>query len=254
MKQFKTETPCAETTKLSGGITFDDSSGGPRQLPDSHYSYEMWSEGGNDNTLTWYGPDQGGGAAFRTEWNNPHIYLGRVGLYWGDGGKYTKYKNIFVDFNFTRSGRNTAGDNSYIGIYGWSRNPAAINPDERLIEYYIVEDWYGNKWSSDTTPITTSTTGGAVKGTFALDGSIYHVIVNTRVQEPSIDGRKTFTQYFSVRQIPRQCGTISVTEHFKKWEEMGLPLGNMYEAKFLVEAGSGVGWFDASYISFRQEK
>jgi hypothetical protein len=29
---------------------------------------------------------------------------------------------------------------------------------------------------------------------------------------------------------------------------------NMYEAKFLVEAGGGTGWFDATYITFYQEE
>ena len=245
--------PCTETEKLSGGMTYTNNSNGNQPLPGSPYGYEMWTEGGNNNKLIWYGPNQGGGAAFRTEWNNPSIYLGRVGLYWGNGGKYTDYKNIYVDFNFTRSGRNTAGNHSYIGIYGWSRNPGASNENEKLIEYYIVEDWYGNPRQSDTTPVNTSTTGGSVKGSFTVDGASYNVVVNTRIQQPSIDGTKTFTQYFSIRQTPRQCGTISVTEHFKKWEALGLPLGNMYEAKFLVEAGSGVGWFDASYLSFRQE-
>jgi endo-1,4-beta-xylanase len=234
-------------------ITFTSNSNGNKPLPGSPYGYEMWTEGGNDNKLIWYGPNQRGGAAFRTEWNNPNIYLGRVGYYWGNGKKYTEYKNIFVDFNYTRSGRNTAGSHSYIGIYGWSRNPGASDPDERLIEYYIVEDWYGNISQSDTAPITTSTTGGTVEGSFTVDGASYNVVVNTRINKPSIDGTKTFTQYFSIRQTPRKSGTISVTEHFKKWEELGLQLGNMYEAKFLVEAGSGVGWFDASYLAFRQE-
>jgi len=57
-----------------------------------------------------------------------------------------------------------------------------------------------------------------------------------------------------VRQKRRQSGTISITEHFKEWEKIGMKLGtNMYEAKFLIEAGSGTGWFDASYISFYQK-
>jgi hypothetical protein len=34
---------------------------------------------------------------------------------------------------------------------------------------------------------------------------------------------------------------------------MGLQLGNMYEAKFLVEAGSGTGWLELSYLKLTQE-
>jgi endo-1,4-beta-xylanase len=241
-QEAKEMNPCTQTMKLDGGITFSKNSGGNRPLPDSPYGYEMWSEGGNDNKLIWYGPDQGGGAAFRVEWNKPNDFLGRVGYFWGNGEKYAYYKNIYAGFNYTRSGRGTAGDYSYIGIYGWTKNP--------LIEFYIVEDWFGNKWQSDATSITANTTGGSEKGSFTVDGAVYKVITNVRTQKPSIMGTQKFTQYFSIRQTPRQCGTISITEHFKKWEELGLDLGNMYEVKFLVEAGGGTGWLDASYLTF----
>jgi hypothetical protein len=30
-------------------------------------------------------------------------------------------------------------------------------------------------------------------------------------------------------------------------------MGNMYEAKFLVEAGGGTGWLEFSYLKFSQE-
>jgi len=51
-------------------------------------------------------------------------------------------------------------------------------------------------------------------------------------------------QYFSVRQSARQCGHISVTEHFKKWAALGMPLGNMASARLLAEAGGGSGSID----------
>jgi len=225
--------------------TYTKNSGGNKDLPGSPYGYEMWTNGGNNNKLIWYGPDQKGGAAFRAEWNNPNDFLGRVGLFWGNGGKYASYGNLFCDYEYTRSGRSTAGGYSFIGIYGWSRNP--------LIEYYIVEDWFGNQMQSDTGPMGAGTTQGTVQGNFTVDGSNYIIYKSTRNNAPSIDGNKTFTQYFSVRQSPRKSGTISITEHFKKWEELGLNLGNMYECKFLVEAGGGTGWFDASYLTFRKE-
>jgi endo-1,4-beta-xylanase len=249
---------CVTTSKeqdieQDGGEIFTENSGRHRPLDNSPYGYEMWTQGGDDNKLIWYGPDKRGGAAFRTEWNNPNIYLGRVGFYWGRGGKYTEYKNMYADFSFTRSGRNTAGNHSYIGIYGWGRNPTAEKPEDQLVEYYIVEDWFGNQWQDDTTPITTNTTGGEVLGSFKMDGGFYNVIRNVRIQEPSIDGTKTFVQFFSVRQTPRKKGTISITEHFKQWERLGLHLGNMYEAKFLVEAGSGTGWLELSYLKLTQE-
>jgi endo-1,4-beta-xylanase len=242
-----------EDTPSTDEVTFMGNSGGNRPLAGSPYGYEMWSEGGNDNKLIWYGPNQRGGAAFRAEWNNPNDFLGRVGYFWGNGGTYTAYKNIFCDFIYSRSGRNTAGTYSYIGIYGWSRNPSASNENERLIEFYIVDDWFGNQWQADTSPMGTGTTGGDVIGNFTVDGAVYDIHKSLRVNKPSIDGNKTFTQIFSIRKNLRKSGTISVTEHFKKWEELGLTLGNLYETKFLVEAGGGTGWFDATYLTFYQK-
>ena len=240
--------------KNAAGVqTFTANSNGNKALSGSSYGYEMWTEGGNNNKLIWYGPNQGGGAAFRAEWNNPNDFLGRVGYYWGNGGLFTTYKNIYADFNYTRSGRSTAGNYSYIGIYGWARNPNATKEEEKLIEYYIVEDWFGNSSQSDTSPMGTGTTGGSVVGSYTLDGATYSVIKNVRQNKPSIDGDKTFTQYFSVRQTLRKTGTISITEHFKKWEGMNMKLGNMYECKFLVEAGGGTGWLEFTYLRFSQE-
>ena len=239
--------PCTQNTQLTGGTTFTNTGGGNKALSGSPYGYEISTNSGNAVKLIWYGTNQGGGAAFRTEWTNPAGgFLGRVGYYWGNGGPYTQYKNIYCDFNFTRSAKNTGGNYSYIGIYGWTKSP--------LVEYYIVEDWFGNQWQSDTTPVTTSTTGGSVVGSITVDGAIYDIITNKRVDQPSIIGNTTtFTQIFSVRRTPRKCGTISVTEHYKKWAELGLLGSSMYECKFLSEVGGGTGWFDASYLTFSQE-
>jgi len=242
-KEQKTD-PCAQTAKLSGGTVFNGNTNGSKPLSGSPYSYEVWTEGGNNNTFTWYGANQGGGAAFKAEWNNARDYLGRAGYFWNEGAPYTAYKNVFCDFNFTRSANGTGGGYSYIGVYGWSLNP--------MIEWYIVDDWYG-----DGIVGTAQMSRGAVKkGEFKVDGATYIVYQATRPAGSGniLGSNVPFTQYFSIRQTRRQCGTISVTAHFKEWEKLGLKLGsNMWEAKFLVEAGGGTGWFDASYLSFYQK-
>jgi len=233
-----------EKMKQYGGDEFSGNSGGNRPLDNSPYGYEIWSAGGSNNRLIWYGPEYGGGAAFRAEWSNPNDFLGRVGYFWNTGKPYTYYKNVFCDFEFTRSRNGTAGNYSYLGIYGWSKDP--------MIEWYIVEDWYGDGI------IGPSSMGNSVrkKGEFSADGEKYIIYEGTRpAGSGNIEGRNVeFQQYFSVRQKRRQSGTISITEHFKEWERIGMKLGkNMYEAKFLVEAGGGMGWFDASHISFYQK-
>jgi len=220
-------------------MKFTGNTHGSKQLPESPYSFETWSAGGSDNCLIWHGQEKG--AAFRAEWNNPNDFLGRVGYYWNKGKPYSDYQNLFCDFNFERSPNGTGGSYSYIAVYGWSKNP--------MIEWYIVDDWFGDGI------ITPEVMGGNAqkKGEFSTDGEVYFIYQATRpAGSGNIEGHKNpFPQFFSIRQSRRQSGTISVTEHFKAWEKNGLILGtNMYEAKFLVEAAGGKGWFDASCISF----
>ena len=89
-----------------------------------------------------------------------------------------------------------------------------------------------------------------MKGTLNVDDGTYNIYTHTQNQQPSIHGTATFPQFFSVRQKARQCGHISVSEHFKKWASLGMTLGKMYEAKLLVEAGGGTGSIDYKSASF----
>jgi len=251
----QTVDPCTQSTALSNPskVITNNGTGTLSGSGSTQIHYEMWTDGGQtgNNKLSWYGSDKGGGAAFKAEWANPNDYLGRVGYYWGNGNAYTSYKNIYVDYNYKGRKTGSGGSYSYIGIYGWSRNSSASDNNRKLIEYYIIDDWFGSG------QLGTATTGGSKVGEYTLDGGTYYVITNIRYNKPSIDGDKTFTQYFAIRQgmgsNTRQCGTYSVTEHFKKWDAMNLKLGNMYEAKFLVEAGGGTGSVDLTYLKFSQE-
>jgi len=65
--------------------------------------------------------------------------------------------------------------------------------------------------------------------------------------KPAIIGdHQDFHQYFSVRQVRRQCGHISVSEHFSKWTALGLPLGKLEEAMILMEAQNNSGTIEVS--------
>ena len=78
-----------------------------------------------------------------------------------------------------------------------------------------------------------------------FDGGTYNVYTHTQTNQPAITGgNATFVQYFSVRQTARQCGHISISEHFKEWANLGLTLGKMEEARILVEVGGGSGNID----------
>ena len=78
-----------------------------------------------------------------------------------------------------------------------------------------------------------------------VDGDSYDVWKHTQMNKPAITGgNATFDQYFSVRQSARQCGHISISDHFTGWTGLNLQLGNLEEAKLLVEAQNSTGTID----------
>lgn len=176
------------------------------------YSYELWKDYGTTSmTLN-------GGGSYDCSWSNIGNALFRKGKKFDCTKNYQQIGNISIDFgcNYQPNG------NSYLCVYGWSRNP--------LVEYYIVESW--GSWRPP---------GANSKGQITVDGGTYDVYETDRINQPSIDGNTTFKQYWSVRTSKRTSGTISVTEHFKAWERMGMRLGNMYEVALNVEGYQSSG-------------
>jgi endo-1,4-beta-xylanase len=204
---------CSATMPTGGTQHSGNGMGGAGNL-----AWQIWSSTGSGNMTTFSTP------AFIASWNNSGDYLGRLGFEWGNSGKtYTGYGTITAQFVETKSG--TAGGYSYIGIYGWSINPC--------IEYYIVDDSFNNM------PVNPGTTTN--KGTATIDGGTYTLYTRPASGANRCSGVSNWTQFYSVRQSARSCGTISVTQHFDAWASKGMTLGNLLEVKIVVEAGGGTG-------------
>ena len=251
--------PCSQTTKLStsaqGVQTWNGTKGATTVggSGDDAYGVEAWTEaGGNATKLTWFGPNQGGGYAFRAEWTNSTDYLGRFGYFWGNNGKkWSNLGDLCVDYNYTRSANGTGGSYSYIGVYGWTigNNTSA--------EYYIVEDWFGSGQQASNNLGNNCQN----RGNITVDGKSYQVVTCIRPQGSGCVScnNQAFGQVFSIRQGMRSgdsktCGTISIKKHFEEWMKISgasqYIYDKTYESKFLVEAAGGTGWFEASYMKF----
>jgi endo-1,4-beta-xylanase len=171
------------------------------------YTYEYWKDQGTGSLVL--KPD-----GFGVNWSNINNLLGRKGIRPGSANLIATY-----EANYQPSG------NSYLCIYGWTRNP--------LIEYYIVDSW-----GSGRPP------GGTSVGTVASDGGTYDVYTTQRVNQPSIDGTQTFYQYWSVRTSKRTSGTITVGNHFSAWASLGMNMGSFYEVSMTVEGYQSSGTAD----------
>ncbi|KAF2965273.1 hypothetical protein GQX73_g8281 [Xylaria multiplex] len=158
---------------------------------DNGFYYSFWTDGQGSVTY-----NNGPAGSYDVTWNNVNNFVAGKG--WNPGAERV------ISYNGTWD---AAAVNSYVSVYGWTRNP--------LIEYYIVEA-FGSYNPS---------TGAQLLGTVESDGATYNIYKTQRVNQPSIEGTSTFDQFWSVRQQHRVGGTVTVKNHFDAWAKTGLQLG-----------------------------
>lgn len=193
---------------------------GPEQLTGTEdgYDWELWNQYGQGTANMTVGK----GGTYKCDWSGIQNVLFRSGKKWNNNPQWTSLGGIAVDYevDYRPSG------NSYLCIYGWMTEPT--------VEYYIC-DSYGT-WRPPGN-------GFQLKGTKQIDGGTYEIYEGTHTGPSIFSSNETFNQYWSIRvdgQL-RTKGTITVSEHFKAWEECGIKLGGLHEVALNVEGYQSSG-------------
>jgi endo-1,4-beta-xylanase len=179
--------------------------------------YGIWSNGSGGSITTFSNAH-----AFSTSWNNGGDFLAHLGLDFNSSKSYTAYGTIAAQIAESKSG--SGGGFSYIGMYGWMQNPC--------VEWYIVDDSFNNM-PTQRSSITAT-----------IDGGTYYLIKTETNGTGGNDcggGASSWAQMWSVRETARQCGTITVSDHFAAWAKQGWGLGNLTSVHINVEVGGGSG-------------
>ncbi|MGP4111303.1 glycoside hydrolase family 11 protein [Streptomyces sp. 4N509B] len=164
------------------------------------FFYSFWTDGVGSVAMTLTS-----GGSYSTRWSEAGSFL--CGKGWSTGSRRT----------VTWSGDYRPTGDSFLCLYGWSTNP--------LVEYHVV-DSYGAR-----PPI------GAHQGSFSSDGATYDLHVTMRHNAVSVEGIRSYPQFWSVNQSRRTSGTIDTGAHFDAWADAGMRLGHLSHYMILATEG-----------------
>jgi hypothetical protein len=204
----------------SGGQTC---SGGNCNGTADGLGYGIW-ESGSGGSITYFTNAH----AFSTSWTSSSAdFLAHLGLDFRPAKASTAYGTIVADFSEVKKVTSNPPWSS-IGMYGWMNSPC--------IEWYINEDSLNGM-------------GGKGSVSATIDGATYYLTTQQTTGTGGANACESghtggWTQIHSTRSAARQCGTITVSDHFKAWAAQGWSLGSLTMVHINVEVGGGAGTID----------
>jgi len=216
---------------IDGGVTIDCTS----TLPTGGNTYTGTNINGTADGLNYGIWTNGSGGsitvfpsahAFSASWNNSSDFLAHVGLDFRTAKSYTAYGTIAAQFVESKTG--TSGSFSSIGMYGWMHSPC--------VEWYINEDSFSGLRPRGSVTVT-------------IDGATYYLTTSTTTGTGGANACEAghtgaWTNITSTRATARQCGTVTVSDHFAAWAQQGWSLGTLASVHINVEVGGGTGSID----------
>jgi hypothetical protein len=210
--------------------------------------YELWNQN-NRGTVSMEitgGDTNPNGGTFEAMWSGTENILFRAGKKWGFSTTTTPRSLGAITLDFAATW--TSGDNvKMLGVYGWAYYPPENQPTKTendqntdfsdQIEYYIVQDRGG--FNPGSGGVNAKKYGEAT-----IDGIAYDFWVGDRINQPMLNGRGNFKQYFSVPKSAsshRQSGIVSISKHFEEWDKAGMKMLDcrLYEVAMKVESYTG---------------
>jgi hypothetical protein len=158
-----------------------------------------------------------------------NVKAGNYSTSWSGINNFTSGKGLPTGGTstvFNYSGSFNGGSNGYLAVYGWMESP--------LVEYYILDTW------GDWDPKTWGELS-AIKGSVDSDGGTYNIYTRNASGANITGTSQNFTQYWSIRTAKRTIpatgngtNTITVANHFAKWQQLGMTLGSFQSRDYQV--------------------
>ncbi|MBN2444961.1 MAG: glycoside hydrolase family 11 protein [Spirochaetales bacterium] len=186
------------------------------------YIYDFWTDNVGTTCMT-LGP----GGTFSTEWSECYNFLARRGYIYDNTQTHQELGTISCTYSCDYHPEG----NSYLCVYGRTQSP--------LVEYYIVDSW--GTWRPP---------GNDPEGTIVIDGDTYEIFRNIRSPYPGINSAYT---YWSVRTTKRTSGTISISQHFKAWEDLGWEFGKIHDITLGIEGYQSSGSANVTSLTLNVE-